>query len=125
MSAVICRQSERHRLAILAVDEVVLFDLAIPQQMFPMARSSEGTALYEVFFCGPKPIARSGAVTINEVAPLSELFYCGYRDHSPVIYRCWNSDQPQVIEVLQQVAAQGIRLASICTGAQFSQRPDC
>lgn len=37
MSAVICRQSDRHRLAILAVDEVVLFDLAIPQQMFPMA----------------------------------------------------------------------------------------
>ncbi|MBO1272708.1 helix-turn-helix domain-containing protein [Shewanella sp. 4t3-1-2LB] len=116
MSAVICRQSDRHRLAILAVDEVVLFDLAIPQQMFPMARSSEGTALYEVFFCGPKPIARSGAVTINEVAPLSELF-----DADTVIIpgnlQMLEFHQPQVIEALQHAAAQGIRLASICTGA--------
>lgn len=116
MSTAVCRQSGRHRLAILAVDDVVLFDLAIPQQMFPMAKDRDGAALYEVFFCGPAPMAHSGAVTINEVAPLSELFSAD-TIIIPGNMQMLEFHQPQVIEALQHAVAQGIRVASICTGA--------
>ncbi|QVK24426.1 hypothetical protein KHX94_08100 [Shewanella dokdonensis] len=54
MSTAVCRQSGRHRLAILAVDDVVLFDLAIPQQMFPMAKDRDGAPCMRYFSAAPR-----------------------------------------------------------------------
>src|SRR4051794_35601257 len=102
-----------HRVAILALDGVVAFDMATPAQVF----NAVEPRLYETVVCGPaEEIAAAHGFGIRPQAGLEALraaatvIVPGIRDvHTP---------QPAVVlEALRDAAARGARMASICTGA--------
>jgi transcriptional regulator GlxA family with amidase domain len=111
-----------HRVVVLALDQVVGFDLGTPPQVFGAAREPDGRRLYEVLVCTPDaaPVrsaagfrvlpdhgleAFDGADTVV-VAGIADqqLFRDGRLDHA-------------VSVALQAAAARGVRMMSICTGA--------
>lgn len=105
-----------HRIAILALEGFVPFDLSIPFEVFSKVTLAGGDKPYAVSFCGPDEAARSGAFTITGVLPLEALarmdsvIVPGMLD--PLAYR-----EPAVLAALRRAASSGARLASICTGA--------
>ncbi|QEV22353.1 helix-turn-helix domain-containing protein [Streptomyces alboniger] len=48
-------QPRPHRVAVLAMDGVIPFELGIPQRIFGLARDAEGRPLYEVVTCSVRP----------------------------------------------------------------------
>ncbi|MFD7611654.1 GlxA family transcriptional regulator [Streptomyces sp. NPDC059828] len=56
-----------HRVAVLALDGVMTFELGIPARIFGSARSADGTALYEVVVCTPdgRPVRTEAGFSID------------------------------------------------------------
>jgi transcriptional regulator GlxA family with amidase domain len=110
-----------HRVAVLALEPVVGFDLTIPPTVFGSATRSDGTPLYEVQVCG------------LEVAPIRvSAGYSLIPDYGPealaeadtVIIPGTHIPQPRYEGTLPDDLAEalgtirpGTRIASICTGA--------
>jgi transcriptional regulator GlxA family with amidase domain len=104
--------SAMHRIAVLALPDVVAFDLATPFQM--LARH------YEVTLCG----AEAGAIPttsgftlvagrgLDAVAEADTVLVPGFdpREHG------W-PPPPPALRALRAARARGVRIASICTGA--------
>lgn len=106
--------------AVLAIDSVVGFDLAIPCQVFNATRRPTGECLYEVRVCGPKQgvTARASGVDIFRIEPPYPLAAAAECDTIivPGLARdkCF---QRAGIEVVLEAHRRGARIASICTGA--------
>jgi transcriptional regulator GlxA family with amidase domain len=62
-----------HRVAVLALDGVVPFDLSLPVEVFGRARLPAGDPAYEVLVCGPAPELAAGPITIRVRHGLSAL----------------------------------------------------
>jgi transcriptional regulator GlxA family with amidase domain len=101
-----------HRVAVLALDGVVAFDLATPPQVFWSVPGRR----YEVVVCGTGPVRAAHGFTIVPSAGLSELERAdtvvvpGVRDELA-------SRPPEILDALRAAAARGARMTSICTGA--------
>lgn len=56
----------RHQVAVLALDEVVTFDLGTPTQIFNAARDEDERRFYRVRICTPggRPVRTSAAFTL-------------------------------------------------------------
>jgi len=106
--------SQPHRVAVLALDEVVPMDLAAPAQVFGYPE----LALYDLTLCGRLP----GAVMTTrgfEVVATSGLGALRSADTVIVpgfVPHHMTADDP-VLDALRNARARGARIVSICTGA--------
>ena len=105
-----------HKVVVLALDDVIAFDLSTPVEILGRAVDSDGAPLYRVRVAGPDELVRSGPMQLGVPHRLAEL-----RDAETVIVP--GRSDPTValgqdtIEALQDAARRGARIASICVGA--------
>lgn len=105
-----CDGIPRHRIAVLALEDVVLFDLATPFQLLQRH--------YELTLCvaQPGPVQTTSGFPIvashglDALAEADTVLVPGFAP------REWPPPQ-QALDALQAAHARGARLASICTGA--------
>ena len=105
-----------HQLAVLALDNVVAFDLATPLEVFGRVRLADGSQPYDVRVCAPQPEVSAQAFTVRAQHGLEALETAG----TIVLPGCHDATQPVPVEVLtalRTAASRGTRIASICAGA--------
>ena len=109
-----------HDVAVLALEGVIAFDLAIPCQVFGLAELADGSPGYDVKVCtpgritatnGPKAqFAMETPLRLEDAADADTVVVPGlasYREPPP----------PEVLALLRSLHARGTRIASVCTGA--------
>ncbi|MGW0812127.1 GlxA family transcriptional regulator [Streptomyces viridiviolaceus] len=105
-----------HTVAILALDDVVPFDLAAPMQVFDWTRLPDGRSPYRVRLCAESPEVRTDGLVLRVDRGLDAL-----EDADTVIVpgRSEENGPPsdRVLAALRQAAAAGTRIASVCVGA--------
>ncbi|HEX4250894.1 MAG TPA: helix-turn-helix domain-containing protein [Pseudonocardia sp.] len=105
-----------HTVAVLAMDQVVPFDLATPIEVFNRTRLPDGRAAYRVRVCGATPTVRTEAFTLAldwdlaALATADTVILPGCADPAAPV-------PPEVLDALRRAAAAGTRIASICSGA--------
>lgn len=109
-----------HVVAVLALDQVVAFDLAAPCQVFATARLSDGRRPYDVRVCavpGTRATARGldcfgleTKWTLETLASADTIVIPGHAN-------CLDPVPAHVLDLLRNAAVRGARLVSICTGA--------
>lgn len=104
-----------HRIAVLALDQVVAFDLAIPAQVFGHADERDR---YELCVCAerPGPVATANGFDVVATRGLDAL-----PEADTVVVPGMEEPAAErsaaVLEALRAADARGARLVSICTGA--------
>jgi transcriptional regulator GlxA family with amidase domain len=112
----------RHRIAVLALDDVVAFDLGVPAQVFGAARTSAGARLYEVTTCTPDggPVRTTAGFQVLPdnglamTASADTVIVAGIR-RGPSLTD--GTVSPEVAAALVAARDRGARVMSICTGA--------
>ena len=104
-----------HTVAVLALDQVIPFDLATPIEVFTRTRLPGGGPGYRVRVCAEAPEVNAGAFTLRAPWGLDRL---GEADTIivPGTARPTAALTPAVRAALREAAAAGTRVASICTG---------
>ncbi|MFD3838051.1 GlxA family transcriptional regulator [Streptomyces sp. NPDC058642] len=106
-----------HTVAILALDQVVPFDMAAPMQVFDWTRLPDGRPPYRVRLCAASPEVRAdGGFSLRVERGLEALTDAD----TVVVPGCSPAAGPTpapVLEALRQAAAAGTRIASVCVGA--------
>jgi len=102
--------------AVLALPEVIAFDLATPIEVFGRVRLPDGRPAYRVVVAGAEPSVAAGPMRITPEADL------GILERADLIVVPGASDpsrptSPPVLAALRQAADRGTRIASICVGA--------
>jgi transcriptional regulator GlxA family with amidase domain len=105
-----------HTVAILVMDQTVVFDMAIPVEVFGRVRLPDGRQPYRVRACGTQQQLQTDAFTIHAPWGLDAL-----ADADTVIVpgRSETAGPPPgaALDALRDAAAHGTRIASICGGA--------
>ncbi|MCF3135124.1 GlxA family transcriptional regulator [Streptomyces olivochromogenes] len=107
-----------HTVAVLALDQVIPFDLTAAIDAFGWVRLPDGRPAYRVRVCSParEVSAAAGAFTVRApygleaLAEADTIILPGVADPEVPL-------QPEVREALRAAAANGTRIASICVGA--------
>jgi transcriptional regulator GlxA family with amidase domain len=105
-----------HTVVVLALDQVIAFDLATPVEVFGRTCLPDGRPAYRVLVCAGAPTVDAGLFTMRAPRGLDAL---GEAD-TIVLPGCADPALPvpeEVLEALRRAAAAGTRLASICSGA--------
>ncbi|MEV3987599.1 helix-turn-helix domain-containing protein [Streptomyces sp. NPDC049837] len=108
-----------HVVAVLALDAVSAFDLAIPCQVFGFASRPDGTPAYDVRVCAERAVT----TTAGPVQPFrisSSYRWDDARDADTIIVPGVPAERvpdARAVRLLREAAAGGARVASICTGA--------
>ncbi|WP_433256018.1 GlxA family transcriptional regulator [Streptosporangium sp. CA-135522] len=105
-----------HRIAVIAVPPVTVFDLSIPEMLFGAAEV-DGAPGYEVVICAAEPGTIAGTYSLDVVirngldvvAGADTVMVTGSGER--------HAADPRVLGALREAAAAGGRIASICTGA--------
>ncbi|WP_413809297.1 GlxA family transcriptional regulator [Streptomyces sp. OE57] len=105
-----------HTVVILALDQVIPFDLATPIEVFTRTRLPDGREPYRVRVCAPAPAVHAGVFTLQAPYGLEALA------EADTIVVPGRGDPllpvpDEVIEALRDAAGRGTRIASICSGA--------
>ncbi|MBF6297024.1 helix-turn-helix domain-containing protein [Nocardia amamiensis] len=105
-----------HTVAVLALDQVIAFDLATPVEVFGRTRLPDGRRAYRVRVCANRSTVDAGVFTLRAPWGLEAL------DEADTIILpgCADPGLPvpdEVIDALRRAAAAGTRIASICSGA--------
>ena len=105
-----------HTVAVLALPDVIVFDLATPVEIFGRSRLPDGSPAYRVVVCGTEPTVDAGPLRISTEAGLEEF---GRADTIivPGRNRPDMPTPPAILGALRTAAANGTRIASICVGA--------
>ncbi len=112
-----------HVVAVLALDGVVAFDLAVPGQVFGTSTTDRDVPLYETRVCGlPGGAATSATGGRMRVEPPFGLDALATADTIVVPGHDQPYDHPaehppEVLDALRDAAERGTRIASICVGA--------
>ncbi|MEV8510760.1 helix-turn-helix domain-containing protein [Dactylosporangium sp. NPDC051484] len=114
--------TEKHLVAVVALDGVVPFDLGTPTQIFGTARDEHGHRKYHVQVCSPggRPVATASGYRVapDHGLELTEragtVIVAGVHSGGPVED---GTVDPLVAEALRNAHARGARVMSICTGA--------
>ena len=105
-----------HTVAVLALEDVILFDLGTPVEVFGRARLLDGRPAYRVLVAGPDPEVAAGPVTVGVPHGLDAL-----ETADTVIVPGLNDPlrpvPDEVVAALVAAHAAGTRLASICVGS--------
>ncbi|WP_405598749.1 helix-turn-helix domain-containing protein [Streptomyces sp. NBC_01410] len=105
-----------HTVAVLALDRVLAFDLAVPVEVFGCVRLPDGRRPYRLRVCGVTPDVDSGTYVVRApwgleaLADADTIIVPGRSD-----YTCPPAEE--AMEALRAAAARGTRIASICSGA--------
>ena len=105
-----------HSVAVLALDDLIPFDLTIPVAVFGAARLPDGSRAYDVRVCGPTQCVGAGAFSLQldwgleVLAEADTIVIPGTRMNARAVPR-------PVIGALRAATARGARIASICAGA--------
>ncbi|WP_020667481.1 GlxA family transcriptional regulator [Amycolatopsis nigrescens] len=105
-----------HTVAVLALDNVVAFDLATPIEVFTRTRLPDGRAAYRVLVCAATPAVEAEAFTLRPPCGLEALAEAD----TIILPGCADATAPvpdEVLDALRGAAADGTRIASICSGA--------
>ncbi|WLS46060.1 DJ-1/PfpI family protein [Micromonospora profundi] len=111
-----------HRIAVLALDQVVGLDLGTPAQVFSTAWGADDTSRYDVRVCTPGglPVRSTAGFQVLPDHGL-ELLETADTVIVPGIHAGTaltdGSIQPEVTEALRSAYDRGARVMSICTGA--------
>lgn len=101
------------RVGVIVLDDVVLFDLATPVEVFNRAKTADGDAAYDVVTLGKAPAnARVATVTPTHALDtrVDTMVIPGRHDpEAPT--------DPRVLAAVRRAATTGTRLLSVCTGA--------
>lgn len=116
-----CKNLAMHRVAVLAVGEVVGYDLCIPPQVFGSARDAAGKPLYDVRMCAPsaEPVLVSSGFTATfehgpeVIAKADTVIVPGTRAEGPRR----RGVLPGEVAAALALVPEGARVMSICTGA--------
>lgn len=114
-------------IGVLALDQVVGFELMIPGQIFGMANlavAEEGSAAtsaeFDIRVCGQ----RESVCTATDLGEIEIRTHFGLDTlaHADLVivpgtHRFLEQPHPQALLALQEAAAQGVRIASFCVGA--------
>ncbi|MEU7136052.1 helix-turn-helix domain-containing protein [Streptomyces sp. NPDC046261] len=106
--------------AVLAPDGVVPFELSLPGQVFGTANQAAGSPHYEVRICAPgRSVTTSPEHGVFQMHTPHDLDGLEGADTIviPAHAGFLGPPHPAVTEALQQAAARGARLASVCVGA--------
>ncbi|WFE50113.1 helix-turn-helix domain-containing protein [Micromonospora sp. WMMD1155] len=111
-----------HRIAVLALDQVVGLDLGTPSQVFSTARAADQTHFYDVRVCTPggRPVRSTAGF---QVVPDHGLELLDTADTVIVPgIQAGNAltagiIEPEVTEALRAAHERRVRIVSICTGA--------
>jgi transcriptional regulator GlxA family with amidase domain len=112
----------RHRVAVLALDHVVAFDLGTPAQVFGAARDASGRRLYQITTCTPDggPVRSTGGFQVlpdhdlGATTTADTVIVPGIHGGPPLTD---GTVDPIVAGALRKAHARGARVMSICTGA--------
>jgi transcriptional regulator GlxA family with amidase domain len=105
-----------HRVAVVALDGVVPFDLSTPSEVLGRARLRTGRPGYEVRICGVSSEVDAGGFQMKLRHGLSELL----RADTVFLPGIADLDAPvpeSLLRAVRRAAKAGARVASICTGA--------
>ncbi|MFI5844788.1 GlxA family transcriptional regulator [Catenuloplanes sp. NPDC051500] len=109
-----------HVVAILALDGVVGFDLAVPCQVFGSARLGDGTHPYDIRVCGLRTTVRTSVSGVSHYRIEAPYGLDGAADADTVVIpgvaMPWRAPDA-VLDLLRAAHARGARTVSICTGA--------
>lgn len=104
-----------HTIAVLALDQVIPFDLSTPIEAFTRTRLPDGRPGYQIRVCAEREEIDAGAFTIRAPRGLDGLkgadtiIVPGTADPSVPL-------APEVRDALRAAAGEGTRIASICAG---------
>lgn len=104
-----------HRVAVVAVDGVIPFDLVTPAAVFSSVRLPSGRPGYDVRVCGTAREVDAGPFSIRvraglgEVARADTIILPGLSAGAPV--------PPRLVGGIRKAAHGGTRIASVCGGA--------
>ncbi|WP_330300271.1 GlxA family transcriptional regulator [Streptomyces sp. NBC_00503] len=104
-----------HTIAVLALDQVIPFDLSTPIEVFSRTRLPDGRPAYQVRVCAEHPEVDAGTFSIRVRWGLEAL------EAADTIIVPGTADPaaplaPAVRDALRAAAANGTRIASICAG---------
>ncbi|MEU1197272.1 helix-turn-helix domain-containing protein [Streptomyces sp. NPDC005813] len=107
-----------HTVAVLALDQVIPFDLSAPIDVFGWARLPDGREAYRVRVCaveagrevGAGPFTLRAPYGLRALAEADTIILPGVADPTAPL-------PPGVAEALRAAAANGTRIASVCVGA--------
>ncbi|MER7677689.1 helix-turn-helix domain-containing protein [Streptomyces sp. NPDC096934] len=107
-----------HTVAVLALDQVVPFDLSAPIDAFGRARLPDGRAAYRIRVCSVEagrevdagPFMLRAPYGLEALAEADTIILPGTENPTAPL-------PPGVAEALRAAAAHGTRIASICVGA--------
>jgi transcriptional regulator GlxA family with amidase domain len=105
-----------HVVAVAAFDGVSPFDLAIPCEVFERVRLKDGSAPYRVRVCGVARNVDAGVFGVRTVAGMRVLA----RADTVIVPGMGNPTAalpPALVRAVRVAAANGARVASICSGA--------
>jgi transcriptional regulator GlxA family with amidase domain len=105
-----------HVVAVVALDGVNAFDLAIPCEVFGHVRLADGRAPYRVRVCGLTRTVRAGAFAVQAPYGLRGLVDAD-TVVVPGIVDVTRPVPPVLVRALRATHARGARIASICSGA--------
>ncbi|MET9290678.1 helix-turn-helix domain-containing protein [Streptomyces sp. NPDC003077] len=104
-----------HTVAVLALDQVIPFDLSTPIETFTRTRLPDGRPAYQIRVCADKPEIDAGTFTLRAPWGLDGLEGADTiivpGTSKPVVPLA-----PAVHDALRAAAAEGTRIASICSG---------
>ncbi|GAA1791154.1 helix-turn-helix domain-containing protein [Planosporangium flavigriseum] len=105
-----------HTVTVLALDNVIPFDLSTPIEVFTRTRLPDGRPAYRVRICAATPTVDAGTFTLQAPWGLDALAEAD----TIILPGCADPAVPvpnDVLDALRQAAAGGTRIASICSGA--------
>ncbi|MYS21914.1 transcriptional regulator, AraC family with amidase-like domain [Streptomyces sp. DvalAA-14] len=104
-----------HTVAVLALDQVIPFDLSTPIDVFQRTRLPDGRPGYQIRVCAEQPEIDAGAFTLRAPWGLA-----GLQGADTIIVPGTATPEaplpPAVRDALRAAAEDGTRIASICTG---------
>lgn len=108
-----------HVVAVLALDGVSAFDLSLPCQVFTLVTGTDGSPAYEIRVCADRAVTATAGPA--EPFRLSTSFsWHDARAADTIIVPGVPVDRAphaRAVRLLREAAAEGVRIASICTGA--------
>lgn len=103
-----------HRIAVLALPDVVAMQVAVPSQVFG---HREQEPLYSVILCAQQPgaVTTTAGFTIEAAGSIDDI---GSAD-TVMVAGFWPPTRPSddVLTALREAAARGARMVSFCTGS--------
>lgn len=105
-----------HTVAVLALPDVIAFDLSTPIETFGRVELPSGATGYRVIVCGSQPQVSAGPLRVATDHDLTDLAAAD----TVIVPGCSEGAPDPADDVLAALTAahgRGVRIASICTGA--------